>query len=333
MTLPLLATLVSHLALAYETDQLTDRALPLADALTLANEHANVLIGEAVSRTNTATACKGSLDEVRAVLGRELAELTARKTFIPDRQLAGFGYGAYAAWLETAPIDRRTFLARDDIYGTVRPGDSVVLAAVGTASTIRLAGVRMGTDKPDHFWELGYQYAVRSDWGRHPSRAVRWGTMTERTFYGLLTSQVFSYADLSANFQGWVYYTELLSERSDLQRGADGCVEVVRPFDWRRWVSPAWDEVLNPSVMNRRVDVQVAERIEARRERYCADYPAWREDWLHAWAEALAAAPPYAAPRSPTRRDPYHLEIVCAPEIHATPGPTPTGGAGAAAGG
>jgi hypothetical protein len=51
-----------------------------------------------------------------------------------------------------------------DVAGVPRP--------TGTNSTFRLNGVLVGSDKPDHFWDLGYAYARRSGWGEHPERGI-----------------------------------------------------------------------------------------------------------------------------------------------------------------
>lgn len=314
---------------AYETDQLTGRTIPLQDAMPQANAWANELIAAAVARTNAQTHCKQDEVTTRRVLGRRIADATARGQYVPERQLAGFGYGVFSALLETGAVDRHSFLDRSDIYGALKPGEAVVLYSVGTCSTIRMGNVLMGTDKLDHFWELGFQYANASRWGEKPWRAVRWGTFTEKLFYGLLTSDVFSYADLRANEAGYHFYTELLTPKSTLQVGADGCVTQVRPFDFAEWIDEDYDEVLNQSVYNRFVQRGVAERLAARKDEYCASYVQWRDDYLPVLGRKLDEDPDYAGKRAPPHDDMYDLETLCAPEIAValasgvthTPGP------------
>jgi len=325
----MLCLLLASAAYAYETDQLTDRLEVLADATALADEEADRLLAIAIQRTNAETRCKADTEATRRILANRIAEVTARPQYVPERKMAGFGYGVYAAWLETGPIERRSFFVRDDLYGALTPGESPVLSTVGTCSTIRLAGQLVGTDKPDHFWGLGYQYAQASAWGKDPAAALRWGTLTEKTFYGLLTSNVFSYADLAANYAGYQFYVGLLSEGSAIQRGPDDCVEQERGFEWREWVTPDWDEVWNPSVYNRYVQAAVQDRLRARRGEYCTEYLKYRDDYLPRLATALSEHPLYAAARAPDHRDSFELESVCADYIVAalergethTPGP------------
>jgi hypothetical protein len=89
--------------------------------------------------------------------------------------------------------------------------------------TVRLYAVEFGTDKIDHMFQQGYKYyrvykdALRSGntAGEAQKQAVKWGQMTERTYYGLLVSGVYSNADLAANFAGLRFY-EGLSQPLDI---------------------------------------------------------------------------------------------------------------------
>jgi hypothetical protein len=49
--------------------------------------------------------------------------------------------------------------------GELTATQALVLGSVGVCATIELAGVRMGTDKADHFWAQGYEYERNSRWG------------------------------------------------------------------------------------------------------------------------------------------------------------------------
>jgi len=303
-------------ALAYETDQLTERGVPLRDALDPANEQLNDLLAEAARLTNEETACAADADETRRVLGRHIFRLTSRETYVEGRNgLEGFGYGAYSAWLETAPVDRRSFADCHDIYGRVGVGDSLVLAEAGICSTVLLGGVLLGTDKVDHFLGEGYAYAQVSRWGRRPERAVRWGTATERTFFGLLTSATFSYADLRANWDGYRFYVGLLEPGSSLTLAPDGCVELARPFDWSEWIDTEYDEVLNPSVYLPGVQEEVSLRLAEHRAAYCAGYDEWGNGLAERTVSALRSPLPYVASSAPPRVDPFQLDALCTSEV------------------
>jgi hypothetical protein len=83
--------------------------------------------------------------------------------------------------------------------------------------TVKLYGVEFGTDKIDHMFQQGYiYYRIYKDTlrGGHTAdeaqkQSVKWGQMTERTYYGLLVSGVYSNADLAANFAGLRFYQGL----------------------------------------------------------------------------------------------------------------------------
>ncbi|MDP2308831.1 MAG: hypothetical protein Q8P18_22610 [Pseudomonadota bacterium] len=225
----------------------------------------------------------------------------------------GLGFGAYTAWLEESEVERRAFRDRSDVYGGLLPGESMMLDTVGVCSTIELAGVLMGTDKPDHFWAQGYEYERQSGWGKHPERAVEWGTQSERGQYGLLTSNVFSFADLHANFRGFQFYQALLGRQSVLQRDDKGCVAIVGQFDWKDWVDDGMDEVLNPSVYIESVEVGVRRRLQEQRAELCAAYELWgagyearRDRVMHEVVNEYSSA-------APKRTDVLELAVLCAP--------------------
>ena len=108
----------------------------------------------------------------------------------PSRYKTSYGHSIYVA----APID----------YATISP-------------TVRLFGVEFGTDKLDHFFQQGFKYykihnkavAKGSTAEQATAKAIKWGKMTERTYFGLLVSGVYSNADLYANYAGMKFYQGL----------------------------------------------------------------------------------------------------------------------------
>jgi hypothetical protein len=298
---------------AYESDQLTWRSVHLEDALPAANAHMDELLARAVAAANEQSSCEGSDRELRWTLAREVQRVVATRTTVQARgQLPAMSFGAYAAWLETAPIDHHTFTQREDIYGGVVWQQNLLLATVGPCSTLRLGEVLVGTDKIDHFLVQGFQYFRRSRQGELPERAVRWGTFTERSFWGLATTKIFSYADLAANFDGYTFYAGLLEPGSVLQRGAGGCVEQVRPWDWSEWVDWRYDEVLNPSAYRPDILGEVDEWLMAHRDEICASWD--EEPWLQGeerFAVMIGETLSYELRRAPMRMDVFALDRLC----------------------
>lgn len=303
----------SRAARAYETDQLTRRDEPLADILPMANRHMDDLLNQAVARTNRRTGCHLPVEATRQVLAREILRVTGGNGTVPDRGLVRmFGFSRYSAWIERQDIGRRGFLDRDDIFSDLSFWQSPVLRAVGTSGTVLVAGTLMGTDKFDHFFELGYDYYARSGWGEDPEAARAFGTASERTYFGMLTSRTFSFADLAANEDGYQFFSGLLAPGSDLALDDQGCVVQSHPWDWSAIVSWEWDEVQNPSVFVPIVQGSVAARLQAHKDEVCASYARWGSPgYLEHLDEVLDAWPPYVVGAAPARSDPFQLERLC----------------------
>lgn len=302
-----------HLASGWETDPITRRSEVLADATAPANAYADALLHAAVLDTNRRTACSGTDDEVRDVLAERIFRATSPREYVESRPgLAGEGHGIYSGWLESEQhVDRRNFDDRSDLFGGIAFGAAPVLSSAGTCSLVSIAGVLMGTDKPDHFWYSGYVYYHLAE--KHGNEAaIEYGTRTELTYYGMMTSSTFSYADLHANWRGWQFYQGLLGPQSIFQRDDRGCVEQVRPFDWADWVDWRWDEVLNPNVYTPPVSRWVDEKLDARGQGVCRELSAVLPDVAVRVPEALAEASPWAGPKAPPRVDPYGLTARCA---------------------
>jgi len=83
--------------------------------------------------------------------------------------------------------------------------------------TVHLYGTEFGTDKVEHFFQQGYDYyklykqsvSAGKSLKEAQKRAVEWGKRTERTYFGLLVSGVYSNADLYANYAGMKFYQGL----------------------------------------------------------------------------------------------------------------------------
>jgi hypothetical protein len=312
---PVLALALSASALAYETDQLTDRDEPLRDAGPIADAMMNVLLDDALARANERVGCSADDATLHRAVAREVFDATATNMHVPRRgPIRGMGAGRLAALLEqVAGVDRRPFDDRSDIYGELTWWHSVILATAGVCSTIRLHGIDVGTDKVDHFVEEGFVYFRVSRWGADPQRALKHGTGTERGTYGLVTSKAFSFGDLAANHAGYRFYDGLLGPDSVVARDEAGCAARVADFSFADWVEPSWDEVLSPNVYTPLVQRGLDRVLDARQDELCASYAAWGEGYEAALNEVLATPSPDVAGKSPERVDPYRIVERCGP--------------------
>lgn len=304
------------LALAYETDQLTHRELPLGDATAIAEDLLAPLLAEAIARTNARTRCDADDTRTRNVLAKQIHRSTSRPAYVLSRGLLRApGYSRYTAAIERSEAPRFDFREREDVFGRMTVWQSWILATAGPCSTYAIGGQRIGTDKIDHFLGLGWTYFKEVRNGATEDEAVAHGTFTERAFYGLFTSKTFSFADLKANWDGYRFYDGLLRAGSAFQRADDGCVVQERPFAWSDWVDPSWDEVLEPGNHTRLVERRLLRSLEEDRKAICAARAIWDADGAR---EARLAALPRDAVwiegPAPVRRDPYQLAALCDPE-------------------
>jgi hypothetical protein len=299
-------------ASAYESDPLSARRDPPADATIVANAHATEMLSGAIDRVNAATQCKGDDHEMHLAVAKEISRTMTENRTVPSRgRQPQMWFGAYAAWLEDGPIERMDFRDRTDVYSEVRTGNSAILHVFGPASTIQLAGVLLGTDKIDHFWVQGYDYFRVSKDGVEPERAVRWGTRSELGIWGEATTGVFSYADLAANYDGYQFYATLLSPTSSVQRDDEGCVRMVRPFDWSDWVDWHYDEALNPSVFTEGIAQDVERWTTSKGNGICSDDAVWQTAWTSVENTAHTRDGYYVSAKAPSRDVQTDLTDLC----------------------
>ncbi|MFM2245697.1 MAG: hypothetical protein RL071_1771 [Pseudomonadota bacterium] len=304
---------VPSIGRAYESDQLMARLHPPRDISEEADEHANLMLGRAALRANALGACK--VDEARAkelVAAQVHREMGGKALVRAPGAQPMMSFGAYAAWLERAPLPKASWGDRADLYGSVPLRDNLLLKVVGPSSTVQLAGVLVGTDKIDHFWVQGFDYYQRSGGGQDPERALDWGTGTEWGVWGVRSTGVFSFSDLAANHAGYRFYTHLLGPTSPLQRGANGCVGLSRPFRWQDWIDWRLDEVLNPSVYEESLAEDIRRVTIADGQGLCAGgRPLLGPDERALLRQALTEVPAYAGAAAPRRDRALDLTDLC----------------------
>ncbi|HEY0096427.1 MAG TPA: hypothetical protein VGB96_19015, partial [Archangium sp.] len=195
-------------------------------------------------------------------------------------------------WAENSPrIDRvpskqehARFQRHSSVYRNERLWDWGL--SFGVKATFTVAGVHMGADKLSHFFQSGWKYHQRfrelTAEGVPEQEAleqlVRYGVQTESGTLGLATTGVFSFGDLEANYQGFLFYRSLCQDEDPrLRKTAEGW-RLTRPFDWREYVSPQFDETVNNSAFTPKRWEEV--RANLRRD-YCPrlDSDSFREHY------------------------------------------------------
>jgi hypothetical protein len=122
--------------------------------------------------------------------------------------------------------------------------------------TIKVAGVRMGTDKLAHLVSSGWtyygEYREGIENGQAPEeaerRAVRRGIVEESLILGKLASGVTSIGDLESSYAGIQFYLDLCDVDDPILKLEEGGWVVSRPVDMRDYVTPRWDESYQPPV-------------------------------------------------------------------------------------
>lgn len=310
----MLLTLLASVAIAYESDTLTDRHVELPDVTHILDRRTQDILDDAIAWTNRRTGCEADLERTRRLLARAIHVRTANNELVGDRGgLRAFGFDRYSAWIEKGGAARRSFDDRRDIFGSATVREAPLLKWAGVCSTVRVHDVLLGTDKLDHFFEEGHKAWKKSEYGEDLDAAIAWATETENTIYGLKTSDTFSWADLRADFDGLHFYDTLLDDGSVAVLGPDGCVVAGAPFTWADWVTWEYDEVLNPSVHTPSAQMGITRHLELNREAYCSSYRIWGEGYSEHLARVLATRPIYASDEAPPRSDPYQLDQLCGP--------------------
>jgi hypothetical protein len=247
-----------HTVRADETDNFTCRLRPLRDATTSVDALVNSAIQEAVTRANAheRAPCNPSC---------LIAHLQARVGANDRQALSGIPHAQIARVAARNPnVDRCHLAFADSIYGA-RPYDRLWLLpftgrAIWLADSIRLSDRLVGLDKINHFIREGLAHWRRTQrtgqgiaevLGRERGVAARRWSMTESGLKGLSLTGVFAYADLAASYDGYRFWSELLSidqPRAFIGRQASAArYEQRRRFTFADYVTDAWDEAINCS--------------------------------------------------------------------------------------
>lgn len=164
---------------------------------------------------------------------------------------------------------------RQSVYRRFKVSESFPLYMVKLGSTVKVGNYYLGSDKFGHFFAEGYAYYKKAFKQKKGIRAgMRYGEKTERGFFGLKTTAVYSYGDLTANFNGMFFWNNVINSQNIHQAdeqhyftcNENGLWETNRLFDWSDYIDGAWDETINCSKLRtkklqHKVDRQVS-RLE-----------------------------------------------------------------------
>ena len=154
---------------------------------------------------------------------------------------------------------------------------------------LQVSGVLMGIDKLGHFLAQGFTYYGQYQQLRAtlPSNvcaaAIReLGHEQEFGQLGIATGGVYSFADLAANWAGMMFFLALFEDidvegvkhARYFERGGPQGYRRVRDFHWSEYVTPDWDEVLNPAAAaKKKLADKVADNMNRRPAPKSEDVP------------------------------------------------------------
>jgi hypothetical protein len=191
----------------------------------------------------------------------ELVRKTFQHRYLPEL------ITPYEEWVD---YDSRLplYIVRDKgIYGHgVHYDDLRMTWYIDLSPVIMAGGVLIGTDKLGHFLAQGFQYFERYQRARGLHETVRlavvraFGHAQEMGQLGVATGALYSFADLASNWDGMLFFRALFDDvaveggshaRYFTGDGQGGFVR-TRDFHWAEWVTPDWDEVVNPTYTEQR---------------------------------------------------------------------------------
>lgn len=278
--LSLLFLLMPIAGAAMETDQYDLPPVPLADIGDEVSEHVENAIRLALAKVNAEiikhqacldakngglAGCRSASAEQKKIEYLRSNDAVAYETY---KQL-GFGTlftARIGKWMYSHKFSgdpsqyKTTYL--ESIY-IAEPIDYLTISP-----TVNLYGAQFGTDKLEHMFQQGYDYykihkntVARGETTQAAAKkAVKWGQLTERTYFGWLVSGVYSNADLVANYAGMRFYQGLTNPikigeatRPAILIQKDGVWTFNGDADLRRdlirpFLTEHLNEALNPSV-------------------------------------------------------------------------------------
>jgi hypothetical protein len=239
----------SALSFSAEVDQFTRRNEFLEDSADIINQKANDQLQMAIQNLNLKSNCN------EAELYKEL-----RKYF------ANHSKGELTKFiLHSKEVKLRTMKIQDSIFKNWKITDGYLLgkpsannSALALSPLVRVGDIVIGVDKFEHMFGRGFSYFKQHYLeAKTVEKAIKSGVFGEKTIYGgnKIATGVFSYADLSANFNGMRFWNHILQKSDDVIGDNHGpfikCInqkwEQTKEIDFTHYIDSSMDEAINCS--------------------------------------------------------------------------------------
>lgn len=274
---------------AYEVDQFTRRDEVPIDSTTILDQEIKKRLTQALADTNSGVL--GTSFGAQNCSGTPEEQKNARfKLFenIHNQLVTQNPIGIIESFAEkNKDISKRTIPLSESIYKTSLE-ESLILKKFGVGSIIQVNGVQIGTDKLGHFFNEGYdiylQNKNRQRVDEKASAGVRDSRSSEQGRYGLQTTLIKSYADMSTNQSGFRFWEKLCGfptkEKTDAEKNyfqqhkcnPDAYLKCVidektkkghwdfnpnQKFTLKDYVTDAWDESINCNSFDEKISGKV----------------------------------------------------------------------------
>jgi hypothetical protein len=261
---------------ADESDNFTCAARVTRDSLFALDSLMNARIRDAIERINSKLGRHKDCDEACRI--EALVDAIGQSS---PSMPAGIPHSKFAKAIDDVPgVDRCHLKFGETIYGARRYNQPWLFPFNGriifVADSIRLSGHLVGLDKVDHFIREGLDHWRRIRKGGDIASEIQrevgdphgqfgW---TEYGVKGMSLTGVFAYADLAAGYNGYRFWKDVLSfgrpESFVSVDASSGKVAQQRSFSFAPYVNDAWDESINRSVFNSKLDKEVSEALRQR---------------------------------------------------------------------
>lgn len=231
MCLP--AIFFSSFIAATEVDSFSLRDEKLPDATEALNKMMNNYIHQSIQAANT----WGECNEDRFV------------DDLHDR-IGGFFWTTFENDIASNPSITWANISRaESVYQDVSFFFAPALYIASFGQIMHVGKYFIGSDKLGHYIEEGFNY-YRIVHREHKKLddALAFGETAEKGHFGLQTTGVYSYADLVANYQGFVgFWSRLVGPKSKkpIVVCKRGHYTLAEPFDWGSEINAGFDEGIN----------------------------------------------------------------------------------------
>ena len=232
--LTLIILIISPSLLAKETDNFTGRYKRLEDSTEILDKEMNKRLQELVAKVNSKEIACSDPKSVR-ILFHELNPSTNM-------------IGELETWAEdNDKISKRKATPANSVYNEVL-AKGWLFNKLDLASTIKVNGQLIGTDKLGHFLDQGFTYYThyrRANYDLYPALTGSIGS--EGSIMGGKSTGTKSYADSMANYHGIMFYHRLAEGTTPYLKCVNGEWSQSSSFTFADYVDGGWDEGINCS--------------------------------------------------------------------------------------